>query len=49
MDLQKLLSKQDLCTTESPSACVAKCPIHVDVKGLMEEISQGNFEKPTKY
>lgn len=48
MDLQKLLSKQDLCTTESPSACVAKCPIHVDVKGLMEEISQGNFEKAYK-
>jgi glutamate synthase (NADPH) small chain len=48
MDLEKLLDNERLCITEEPSACTAKCPLHVDVNGMMNEISQGNFSKAYK-
>lgn len=48
MDKQKLLCKQDLCITDEPSPCVTKCPIHVDAKGMIDEIAQRNFKKAYK-
>ncbi len=48
MDLQNLLCKQNLCITEEPSPCITKCPIHVDVKGMIEEVAKGNFSKAYK-
>lgn len=48
MDLERLLENEHLCITDEPSACIAKCPIHVDIKGMMDEISQGRFDKAYK-
>lgn len=48
MDLQNLLCKQDMCITDEPSACITRCPLHVDVKGMLQEASEGNFSKAYK-
>jgi len=48
MILEKLLKKGDLCTTDEPSACIAACPIHVDVKSFIQEIEKGDFKKAYK-
>lgn len=48
LDLEKLLSKHDLCIADVPSPCTAHCPIHVDVKNMADEISKGNFNKAYK-
>lgn len=48
MDLEKLLENEHLCITEEPSACTAKCPLHIDVNGMMREVSQGSFSKAYK-
>jgi len=45
MDLDKLLSMQELCINDNPPACNTECPIHVDVKGFICEIRKGNFEE----
>lgn len=45
MDLEKLLSLQQLCINDNPPACNTECPIHVDVKGFVGEIRKGNFEE----
>lgn len=45
MDLEKLLSLQELCINDNPPSCITQCPIHVDVKGFIGEISKGNFEE----
>jgi len=45
MDLDKLLSIQELCINDNPPACNTECPIHVDVKGFISEIRKGNFEE----
>jgi len=45
MDLDKLLSLQELCINDNPPSCITECPIHVDVKGFIEEIRKGNFEE----
>lgn len=45
MDLEKLLAKRELCINDNPPSCVATCPIHVDVKGFMEQVQNKNFEK----
>ncbi|MTK11170.1 MAG: FAD-dependent oxidoreductase [Clostridiaceae bacterium] len=48
MDLDKLLKKGDKCITDAPSACVAACPVHMDVKSFVEEIEKGDFKKAYK-
>lgn len=48
MDQQKLLCKQDLCINDEPSACITRCPIHVDAKGMIDEVAKGNFKKAYK-
>lgn len=45
MDLAKLLEKRELCINDNPPACVALCPIHVDVKAFMGEVQKGDFTK----
>ena len=45
MDLEKLLAKRELCINDYPPSCVATCPIHIDVKGFMGQVQNGNFEK----
>lgn len=48
MDLNKLLSKQDLCIEDRPSACIAACPIHMDIKTFIEEVEKSDFKKAYK-
>ncbi|MBV7274043.1 NAD(P)-binding protein [Clostridium sp. PL3] len=48
MDLNKLLIKQDLCIEDRPSACIAACPIHMDIKTFIEEIEKSDFKKAYK-
>lgn len=45
MDLNKLLSLQELCINENPPSCNTQCPIHVDVKGFIEQMKKGDFEE----
>lgn len=48
MDLEKLLAKQELCINDNPPSCLATCPIHVDVKGFIEQVQKGDFEEAYK-
>ncbi len=48
MDLNKLLKKENLCITDTPSACITACPLHMDVKSFVEEIEKGDFKKAYK-
>lgn len=48
MDKQKFSDKQDLCISEAPPPCEAKCPIHVDVLSMVREIEQDNFSQAYK-
>ncbi len=45
MDLKKLLETEQLCINDNLPPCTATCPIHVDIKGFMEQIQIGNFKK----
>jgi Fe-S oxidoreductase len=48
MDLDKLLSKQELCISDSQPPCTAACPIHVDILSFLSEIKKSNFQKAYK-
>jgi NADPH-dependent glutamate synthase beta subunit-like oxidoreductase len=48
MDLNNLLKKENLCITDTPSACITACPLHMDVKSFVEEIEKGDFKKAYK-
>ncbi|WP_406540820.1 pyridine nucleotide-disulfide oxidoreductase/dicluster-binding protein [Clostridium ljungdahlii] len=48
MDLNKLLDKENLCIADKPSACIAACPIHMDVKTFIDAIEQDDFKKAYK-
>ena len=48
MNLEKLLAKQELCINDNPPSCLATCPIHVDVKGFIEQVQKGDFEEAYK-
>ncbi|MCT4594152.1 MAG: FAD-dependent oxidoreductase [Anaeromicrobium sp.] len=45
MDLDKLLSKQDLCITDNAPPCNGACPLHVDILSFIREIKDKNFER----
>lgn len=45
MNLDKLLEKENLCINDYPAPCTSICPIHVDVKGFINEIQKNNFQK----
>lgn len=48
MDLEKLLSKQELGINNNTPSCNTECPIHVDVKEFIGEVKKGNFEEAYK-
>lgn len=45
MDLDTLLDISNQCIHSEPPACVASCPVHMDVIALMREIEKGDFAK----
>lgn len=48
MDLDNLLSKQELCISDSQPPCTAACPMHVDILSFLSEVKNSNFEKAYK-
>ncbi|MGM9526192.1 MAG: pyridine nucleotide-disulfide oxidoreductase/dicluster-binding protein [Peptococcaceae bacterium] len=42
---QSLHQWEALCTQDQPPYCTARCPLHVDGKGLCAAVEKGNFTK----
>ena len=48
MDQKELREQENRCIQEHAPACMATCPVHVDVRGLAAEISKGDFSAAFK-
>ncbi|HZK52888.1 MAG TPA: FAD-dependent oxidoreductase [Desulfosporosinus sp.] len=48
MDQNELKEREDKCTQESPPACTAGCPIHVDARKLMQDIQKQDLKSALK-
>lgn len=48
MEQNELRELEKQCIQEQPPACAAACPIHVDVRTLTRELSQGNWDAAKK-
>lgn len=44
MDGQQVKTWESRCIEESPPACSAACPVHVDVRGMAELLAKGDFK-----
>jgi len=44
MDGQQVKLWESRCIEESPPACTAACPVHVDARGLAELLAKGDFK-----
>ena len=44
MDGQQVRDWEAQCSEESPPACNAACPVHVDVRAMMELLRKGDFK-----
>jgi Fe-S oxidoreductase len=44
MDGQQVRDWESRCIEEQPPACNAACPVHVDVRGMMELLRKGDFK-----
>lgn len=42
---QSLHQWEALCTQDQPPYCTARCPLHLDGKGLCAALEKGNFTK----
>jgi len=43
MDQKELRQLEEQCIQDCAPACTAGCPVHVDVRAMMVEVSEGNF------
>src|SRR3990172_6069952 len=43
MDRQTSLEREAQCIQDQPPACTATCPVHVDVRGMVEKIRDGDL------
>jgi glutamate synthase (NADPH) small chain len=43
MEQKDLREQENRCIQEHAPACIAACPVHVDVRGLTAELSKGDF------
>lgn len=48
MEQKELRALEERCIQEQPPACNAACPIHVDVRAMLAEISKGDFTAAAK-
>lgn len=48
MDQKDLRELENRCIQEHAPACTAACPAHVDVRGMLSEISRGDFDAALK-
>jgi NADPH-dependent glutamate synthase beta subunit-like oxidoreductase len=44
MDGQQVKDWESRCIEESPPACTAACPVHVDARGMAELVAKGDFK-----
>lgn len=44
MDGQQVKTWESRCIEESPPACAAACPVHVDARGVAEHLAKGDFK-----
>ncbi|NTW43385.1 MAG: NAD(P)-binding protein [Anaerolineaceae bacterium] len=44
MNQKELREQENRCIQEQAPACMATCPVHVDVRGMTAEIIKGNFD-----
>jgi NADPH-dependent glutamate synthase beta subunit-like oxidoreductase len=44
MDGQQVKDWESHCIEESPPACTAACPVHLDVRGMVELLRKGDFK-----
>ncbi|MFA5055889.1 MAG: pyridine nucleotide-disulfide oxidoreductase/dicluster-binding protein [Dehalococcoidia bacterium] len=45
MDIDEIAKYKDKCIQEEPPFCQAACPVHVDVRFLMQNIREGDYDK----
>ena len=45
MDIHQIAKLKDKCIQEEPPYCSAACPVHVDVRLLMQNIRQAGYDK----
>ena len=45
MDQNTLQAFENKCTADSPPACKAGCPLHMDARGFIKHIQEGKWEK----
>ena len=43
MDRQRVREWEAQCIQEQPPACTTTCPVHVDVRGMVESVRKGDF------
>ncbi len=43
MDRQRVREREAQCTQEQPPACTATCPVHVDVRAMVECVRKGDL------
>jgi glutamate synthase (NADPH) small chain len=48
IEQSELHQLEDKCIQECAPTCAAACPIHVDVRAVMAEISRGDFSAALK-
>ncbi len=48
MDQQTLRDLENKCIQEEPAGCVAACPIHLDARGFIQQIQNGNWNEAWK-
>jgi len=45
MDQQLLRKREAKCVQDNPPGCTAGCPVHVDVRGMIDAIRKGDYDK----
>ncbi|OFX25258.1 MAG: amine oxidase [Anaeromyxobacter sp. RBG_16_69_14] len=43
MDRQRVREREAQCIQDQPPACTATCPVHVDVRGMIGKVQDGDF------
>ncbi len=46
MDPREIQQLEELCVQDDAPWCQAKCPLHVDVRGMLEALARGDFRQP---
>ncbi len=45
MDIKEIRATEAMCTEEHAPACTAGCPLHIDMRGIIAQIRQGDMDK----